>query len=258
LPYAKLYAIRLEIGYQVDGPGGRELRLGTPEEGTSRIGSIRQFGRNTMLLPNWPASTGLISSLPEALLPTPRITSGAQLLNRAVVGQDRSENRPDEFIVLNTAQHKLRYEHVDDGVADVTSSPRYRAAPASVPKMAPAPFVEDASHRRAQAVRPRPSEATRSDFRPQARRVIAQLAKMPPAGALPTAAARIVIWAAVAAFVTAAGPRFRGCNAMECQRALNRDPGFSPNRDPLVTGANGSGRPGGAGSGCAAGASAGQ
>ncbi len=43
-----------------------------------------------------------------------------------------------------------------------------------------------------------------------------------------------------------------------CQRALNRDPGFSPNRDPLVTGANGSGRPGGAGSGCAAGASAGQ
>jgi transposase len=43
-----------------------------------------------------------------------------------------------------------------------------------------------------------------------------------------------------------------------CQRALNRDPGFSPNRDPLVTDANGSGRPGGAGSGCAAGASAGQ
>jgi hypothetical protein len=32
-----------------------------------------------------------------------------------------------------------------------------------------------------------------------------------------------------------------------CQRALNRDPGFSPNRDPVVKGADGSARPGGAG-----------
>ena len=43
-----------------------------------------------------------------------------------------------------------------------------------------------------------------------------------------------------------------------CQRALNRDPGCAPNRDPLVTDADGSDRPGGAGWGCAAGASAGQ
>ena len=78
LPYASLCAIRLETGEQIDGPGGRELRLGTPEEGNEKTGSIRQFGRNTMLRAKLTGAERLISSLPEALPPTLQKSSGAQ------------------------------------------------------------------------------------------------------------------------------------------------------------------------------------
>ncbi len=78
MPYASLYAIGLEIGEKIDGPGGRELRLGTPEEGNKMTGSIRQFGRNTMLRAKLTGAERLISSLPEALPPTLQKSSGAQ------------------------------------------------------------------------------------------------------------------------------------------------------------------------------------
>jgi hypothetical protein len=89
-----------------------------------KTGSIPQFCGAPLGARKTGRPKGRSSSLPEAHRPTPRITSGAQLLNRAVVGQNRSENRPDESIVFNTARHKLRYEYVDEGAADRATSPR--------------------------------------------------------------------------------------------------------------------------------------
>ena len=78
MPYASLCDTGLEDGYQADGPGGRELRLGTPEEGNERIGSIRQFCGATLSHAKLTGAERLISSLPEALPPTLQKSSGAQ------------------------------------------------------------------------------------------------------------------------------------------------------------------------------------
>ena len=77
MPHASLCDISRFGGYQIDGPGGRELRLGTPEQGNERIGSIRQFCGATLSHAKLTGLIGLISSLPEALLPTLQKSSGA-------------------------------------------------------------------------------------------------------------------------------------------------------------------------------------